>query len=162
MGLIKRIPTIVTHEIKSGGVCDGSLPDGDDSEETLFRGRYRLWEQCSVAGKLEMAPELQDGFVVYRVSAVSTGPTAFDVYLLDPDGFAFPMGSLAAGTGFIDFGSKPVVVPPTFACVAKLTGAAITADSRVMFGLGAGWGQTTLSQEKDLGREERPPSKERA
>lgn len=162
MGLIKRVPTIVTHEIAAAGLCNGSLPNGVDSEETLFRGRYRIWKQCSVAGKLEFAPELLSGFAVYRVSAVSTGPTAFDAYLIDPDSVAFHMGTLPSGNGFIDFGSKPVVVPPTFSFVVKLTVGVITADSRVMFGLGEKWGQPAFSQDSVLGREERPPGMERA
>lgn len=165
MGIIKTIPSIVVHQIDNGGDLTGTLPDGTDSEETLRRGRIRYYKNCTNGGKFELPDQLIfAGFRIERISWNLPGITGVDAYIFDPDGYAYPVGSASGAKNFIDWRSGGVLVPGYagwyFAAVKQ--GGAITADGSLMMTLAKGWSQSTFSQVKEIGREEKPPSMDRA
>lgn len=164
MADIRRIPTVIVHEIGSGGALDGSLPDGNDSEETLFRGRYRLWDSCTVGGGVKLPEPLSNvGFRVERVSWKMTGLTGVNLYLKDPDGFLYLVGAMTGAEGYYDWINNGVLVPGgdwTFQAISQ--GGTLSADGRIMIVIGQGWGQPTPCQTGIIGQENVPPTMQRS
>lgn len=164
MGEIKSIPTVITHEIGAGGSL-GLLPDGTDSEETISRGRYRIWTAGTQGGKIEFPSPLNlSGFRVERCSWSLPGVVGIDLFLVDPDGISFLVGQMTGADGFYEWRGGGTLVPGgdgwSFEAVAQ--GGALTAVGRIMFVLAQGWGQPTLSQTGVLGRENLPPTMQRS
>jgi len=164
MGEIRRIPTVITHEISSGGALNGSVPDGVDSEETHARGRYRIWTACSAGGKIEIpSPENQVGFRIERCSWKLTGLTGVNLYVVDPDGVKFLVGAMTGAEGYFEWRGGGTLIPGgswTFEAISQ--GGSLTADGRIMFVLGQGWGQPTGCQTGIIGRENLPPTMQRS
>jgi hypothetical protein len=166
MSEIERIPTIVVHQINNGGNLTGTLPDGTDSDETLRRGRIRYYAGCTDGGKFELPDALvKTGFRVERVAWNLPGLTGVNLYVVDPNGFAYLVGTMTGAQGFYEWRNGGTLVPGysgwSFAAI-KTGGANLTADGSIMFVVGQGWGQATLSEEGSLGREAKPPSMQRA
>lgn len=151
-------PTVETHEIASGSDLDGSAPDGTDSGDTLFRGRYRKYEACTEGGLFEVAPLA--GATIREIQWNLPGLTNLDVFVQDDDGVDYLMHNSTDVSGFYIFTSAGKQIPPTFKLKAVgTTAAGLTGDGRFVAIFGQGWGQQGMARTAGLGSEDIPPGK---
>jgi len=154
------IPAVVVQELKKGKTLTGVLPSGAsmvDSLETLFRGRYRKYEQCDACGKVPVGTK--KGASIISVSWNLPGTTAFNLYREDDDSVLYLLHNSTAVSGSY-FPESYALIPPTWNIVAKATGT-LSDDGRIMFVLAGGWTQTVPSQVGTIGRSQRPPTMQR-
>lgn len=149
------------YRVVSLGALTGVAPDGTDSEEGEHRGRYRIWTGCSDGGLVEFPTSIRGGFRVERVSWNLPGLSGVDLYVVDPDGVLFLVGQYTGSEGYFEWRNGGTLVAPRFKFAAVSQGGSLSDIGRVMFVLGQGWGQTTLEQAKELGREGRVPDMQR-
>ncbi len=158
MSTIKTVPTVLVHKIDSGGTLSGAAPNGNDSGESNFRGRYRVYDECTVGGLVELDQTLRCGFRVEKVSWNMTGLTGVDLYLVDPDGFEYWFGGGTGANNAYEWRDGGLLVPPDFTFKAVSQGGTLSADGAVMFVIGQGWKQTTFENNTRLGVSKLPPN----
>ncbi len=153
-------PAVVVQELVSTKVLTGVPPSGVgmvDSQETLFKGRYRKYEQCDACGEVSVGDK--KGGSIISVSWNLPGITAFNLYRQDDDSVLYLVHNSTAVSGSY-LPENRVFIPPTWKIIAKATGA-LTENGRVMFVLAGGWNQTVPSQISTIGQQQRPPTMQR-
>ena len=160
MAEIRRIPQVMIHEVAMGGSFSGVASDGTDSEEALYRGRYRKWLAGTVGGLFELPAAYECGWALERVLWAATGMGGVAINIIDDDGFIYPVAAVVGDAG--------TWVPPDSGGLWMLPGWQLQvvgtnplgALGRVVVELGRGWGQDAMGVGAPiLGREEYPPPK---
>lgn len=144
------LPDIVVHEIKSGNVLNGGAPNGTlvplEKGAPTFNGRYRLYEDGTTGGLIEVSPQ---GGTLVRVSWTGDGTATITGHLVSPDGFEHLIldgtklsetvdpSSTPAGFSWAPIGT--LLVPPGFKLKFVSTNN-LTSAGRLMVHLGSGWG----------------------
>jgi hypothetical protein len=156
VGEIRRIPQVIVQEVALGGVISGVAPDGVDSLETLYRGRYRKWTACTVAGLFAIPATFASGWGTERILWNAPGCGGITINLIDDDGFVYPVHtSLAASGSWVPPDDIMKVLP---GWSVQVVGAnPLGATGRVVMFVGAGWGQSALDGAPILGDEQCPP-----
>lgn len=157
MSDILCIPDVIIHQINNGGTLTGVTPNGTDNGESLLRGRYRLYTNCTNGGLIEMDSSLKDGFRIERVSFNLTGVTAVNLYVRSPQGIDFLVGDYTGAAGYYEWRQGGTLVPPGFTFKAVATGT-LSAAGGIMFVLSQGWKESAYQSNNVLGREVSPPS----
>ncbi|MFA4971298.1 MAG: hypothetical protein WC683_01710 [bacterium] len=160
MAEIRRIPQVMVHEIAAGNQLTGVAPDGTDSEETLFRGGYRRWMACTVAGLFQLPVGFGNGWRLERVVWNLNGGGNITINLVDPDGVIYQLNQVAAASGeYVSREGGGILVPPGWAI--QVTSAAVMApgNGRVVVFTGPGWSQNTFDMAPILGAESYPPGR---
>jgi len=108
------IPNIAIQEVYSGSKFTGVAPDGDPTEEALFRGRIQKWVGGTVGGDFD-APDLA-GMRVEQVwwSLACTSAPQVDIYIVDDDGTEYLIHSVSAASGTYAQRNGGFLVPPSF------------------------------------------------
>lgn len=149
------IPVVVIHDVATGGQIDGTATNGTDSEETLFRGRIRKFTSGTKGG-LFTAPA-QIGMrvrnVMWNLPAGAT-PTV-TISLVDGDGFAYVLNTMAAVSSAVEFRNEGVLVPPGWKLKVASTHVC-TAQGRVLVLLDRGWSVGPFDVMATLGKETLP------
>jgi hypothetical protein len=157
------VPELVIQEVVSGGTFTGVASDGTLAAVTqgapYWNGRVNFYAQGTVGG-LYTAPadigtnisqimfkgEGTTGFSLSIRSALwpASSPVTFDFTLFDDTSLHDVQGkALATTESFVYAPSCGIFVPPSHSLVFTTTGA-LTADARIMFYVGGGWGYRTL------------------
>lgn len=155
MADILRIPQVWTHEVANGGAFTGVAPDGVDTEETLYRGRYRKWAAGTVGGLFTLpAATFRAGWALDRVVWNATGIGAVTVNLIDDDAFVYPLVTVAAASGtWVPPDSGGLLVIPGWSL--QVVGVnPLGADGRVVVVTTRGWNQELYDTIPLLGREQ--------
>lgn len=160
MAEIQRMPSVIVHEVALGGVLSGVAPDGVDTIETLYRGRYRKWTACTVAGLITMpAATFRTGWGLDRIMWNMTGIGSVTVNIVDEDGFVYPLATVAAAAGtWVPPDAGGLIILPGWS-LQLVGGAPLGADGRIVVYVGCGWNQSVFDMAETLGREEYPPAK---
>lgn len=108
------ISDILVHEIMGGSSLTGVAPNGEDTEETFFRGRIRKWLAGTLGGEFSV-----DALVGIRVEQVSWElPAAstpnVSIYLVDDDDVEYLIDTQNVASGSYSQTNGGFLVPPTF------------------------------------------------
>jgi len=157
------VPELVIQEVLSGNTFTGLAPNVPVETITqtapYWNGRVNFYGQATDGG-LYTAPadigtnigqimfkgEGTTGFSLSIRSALwpSASPVTFDYTLFDDTSLHDVQGSsLATTESFVYAPSSGIFVPPSHSLVFTTTGA-LTANGRIMFYIGGGWGYRTL------------------
>ncbi|MDD3136087.1 MAG: hypothetical protein PHF64_06265 [Methanoregula sp.] len=159
MAEIKRIPLVWMHELAAGNILTGVEPNGVDSEEALFRGIYRRWTACTLAGLFQLPVGLRGGWRLQRVVWNLPVPGNVTINLIDNDGFIYQLNQVAAASGeYVSRESSGILVPPGWAIQVTSVNAIANAG-RVVVHTGPGLYNDGFDMAPILGEEQYPPSK---
>jgi len=158
---IRRVPEVIRQELLAGNTLTGAAPAGAgmvDSGETLLRGQYRTWTQCTAAGLVRIPPAAAHrGVRLARVMWNLPGVGTVTINLLDENGVAYQLRSVASATGAHAELDDGVLVPPGWAIQVVATNV-LTGNGNVVVILGQGMNQDAFSGANLLGEEAYPPS----
>jgi hypothetical protein len=156
---IQRIPQVIVHAVASGSSLDGTAPNGVDSGESLYRGRYRTWTVCTHGGLIALPVAFGGGWGVQRVMWDCGGIGSLTVTVVDEAGFEYDVDTVAADSG--TWAPSEGVLPILPGWALKLVGAnPLSADGRVAVYVGRGWGQDLFDSAPILGSEQYPPARQ--
>lgn len=147
----------------SSATCD---VDGDvttvlysDSEETVRRGRYRMFSDLTDGGLIEISEAVaRNGYSIKSVLINIPALTAANFNIIDRDGNSVSAGAitLTTGVGYNEWLNDGVIVAP--GCKFQVVGTgSVTADGEIMFILGKGWGASMFDAAPQLGSSNLPP-----
>jgi hypothetical protein len=113
-GVDSPVPAVTMQEILGGNTLTGVAPDGTDSLETDFRGRYRKFTRGTVAGEFP-APDktgmkVQD---IYWDLSATVAPNVA-IYLVDDDDVEYLVNTTNVDSGHFTNTNQGFFVPPTF------------------------------------------------
>lgn len=134
--------------------------DAADTEETVRRGRYRVYSGLTDCGLITIPEEVAyQGYRIRNVLVRVLGLTDISFYVVDRDGNDVSAGTvtLSSGDGYNEWRNGGVIVAPGCKFKAVGTGTA-TADGEIMFIIGEGWGSSVFDQAGSLGASNLPPS----
>jgi hypothetical protein len=157
------IPDIVIHEVVTGGTFTGVLSDGTlqganaSNTDPYYGGRVNFYSQGTDGG-LYKAPD-GVGATVYQISFNGAGTTDWSLDLVS-DSYpasapvSFTSNILTYSTGivsgffataeqFVWVPTRPIFIPPNHYLKFSTAGS-LSADARVSFCVGGGWGYRTL------------------
>ena len=132
------IPSVVVHEILNGNNITGVAPVGGsmvDSEELLFKGRYRKYTSCVDAG--EVLVDALTGSTLTSVSWNLAGITLVNIYREDDNGVLYLLNTSTDAQGSYDPRMNTALVPPSWKIRVICTGN-LSANGRI------GPGRTTI------------------
>ena len=144
------------------GDVDGDVvldSDTSDSVETIRRGRYRQYSNLADGGLISIAEaNAYNGYRVRNVLVSAAGLTAVSFYIVDRDGGSSNAGSitLTSGDGYNEWRNGGLIVAPGCSFKAVGTGTA-SAEGRIMFVLGEGWGSSAFDGALEIGSSNLPP-----
>jgi hypothetical protein len=147
----------------SSATCD---VDGDvttvnysDSEETIRRGRYRVFSGLEDGGLIDIPETIaRNGYSIKTVLVNIPTLTAVNFNIIDRDGNSVNAGyvTLTTGVGYKEWLNGGVIVPPD--CKFQVVGTgSVTSDGQIMFVLGEGWGTSMFDAAPQLGASNLPP-----
>jgi hypothetical protein len=108
------ISDILIQEIMGGSTLTGVAPNGNDTEETLFRGRIRKWLAGTLGG--EFAVNALVGIRIEQVSwelPAASAPNV-SIYLVDDDDVEYLIDTQNVASGSYSQTNGGFLVPPTF------------------------------------------------
>lgn len=147
----------------SSAICDvdGAVVtiEGEDSETTIRRGRYRVYSNLTDCGLITIPESVAfNGYRIRNALVNAPGISAVDFYIVDRDGNSVSAGSitLTSGAGYNEWRNGGLIVAPGCKFKAVGTGTA-SADGEIMFILGEGWGASIFDQAGELGSSNLPP-----
>jgi len=157
------VPELVIQEVVSGNTFTGVASDGTLATVTqgapYWNGRVNFFALGTVGGLYTAPADIGtnigqimfrgEGTTDFRLSIRSAlwpaaSPATFDFTLFDNNSLVDIQGqSLATTESFVYAPSSGIFVPPSHSLVFETNGA-LTADARIMFYIGGGWGYRTL------------------
>jgi len=160
MAEIRRIPQVIVHEIVAGNIMTGVAPNGTDSEETLFRGGYRRWLLCTLAGLFQLPVAFRNGWRLERLVWNLPGGGNITVNLVDESGVAYQLNQVAAASGeYVSREAGGILVIPGWSIQVTSVNAVGPANGRVIVYTNKGWSQHTFDEAPILGEEHCVPPK---
>ena len=149
--------------VSSSATCD---VDGDvtivpytDNEETVRRGRYRVFSGLEDGGLIDIPESIaRNGYRIKEVSIKMPSLTSISFYLVDRDDMEVSIGSmfLSNGSGYKSWENGGVLIPP--GCKFRSVGVGnITDEGQILFTFGSGWGASMFDAAPQLGSSNLPP-----
>jgi len=108
------IPTIAIHEVTTGNLFDGEIPNVDGTDEVLFRGRVQEWLNDTQGGEFS-APD-NCGMRIEQVHWVLDCAAAPDVsiFVVDDGDSEYLVHTVNALSGSYVQTNGGILVPPSF------------------------------------------------
>jgi len=141
-------PNVEVHEILSGNNVSGVLPSNPTSVDEKFSGREVVYEECDDGG-LFVSPN-QIGVHAKCVFWYLPGGTSITISLVDSDNFEYPLLTTSDESGTLTYGDENLLIPPNWKLKVSTGLNNLSANGRLGFILGPGWGTPTLDQHADL------------
>lgn len=149
-----------TCDVVAGTVVTGSVLA--DTEESLFRGRYRHYSGLTDGGLVEFPDNVgRIGFRINHIAINLPGITAVSFNIIDIYGTALGAGTatLSSGIGYHEWTHRGVFIPPW--CKFKVFGTGtLTGTGEIMLAFSHGWMESTFDEyATQLGKINLPPSR---
>jgi len=140
-------PNVEVHEIVSGNNVSGVLPVGA-TLDSKFSGREDVYAGGSDGG-LIVSPNLV-GVHLKAVFWFLPGGTQITISLVDSDDFEYPLLITATENDTLVYEGQNLLIPPNWKVKVDTGANNLSADGRLGFVLGSGWGTGTLDQRGEL------------
>lgn len=140
-------PNVEVHEIVSGNNVSGVRPVGATLDRK-YSGREDVYA-LGTDGGLLVSPELV-GVHLKAVFWYLPGGVQITVSLVDSDDFEYPVLVTANESGTLTYGDENLLIPPNWKVKVDTGLNNLSANGRLGFILGSGWGTGTLDQRAEL------------